>query len=91
MAGSLVPWSSLRRRIWPHGPAVTIVLSTVVVFALGLAAVGLAFLVPRRGMVIGQEYAVTQAYAFDHLALNTEYLGVDVEACIVCFFLHKNH
>jgi hypothetical protein len=62
---------------------VTIVLSTVVVFALGLAAVGLAFLVPQRGTVVGQEYAATQAYAFDHLALNTEYLGVDVEAGVL--------
>lgn len=73
-------WTTIRRRIWPHGPAFTVIASVVAVFALGISAVGLAFLNPQHGTTIGQEYAAAQVYAFDRLLLRTSYLELDVEA-----------
>lgn len=71
------------RRPARHGPAFAIVVSVLLVMALGAAAVFLALVNPQPTGVLGQEYAAPQAYAFGHLVLTTGYLTLDVQAGVL--------
>lgn len=71
------------RRVIRHGPAFTIVASVILVVALGVAAVVLAWVNPRPSGVLGQEYAAQQTFAFGQLILKTEYLTLDVQAGVL--------
>jgi membrane protease YdiL (CAAX protease family) len=72
-----------QRRLIRHGPAFTIVASVVLVVALGVAAMVLAWVNPQPSGVLGQEYAAPQTFAFGQLVLKTEYLTLDVQAGVL--------
>ena len=55
----------------------------MLVLALGIAAVVMAWMWPQRTGSIGHEYVSSDVYAFDRLTLELEYLSADVRSGVV--------